>query len=366
MDQQQMKCFRFVKINDRYRICTQYHKSTKAKTAIEELCPDIWQQIFEYFNAIELFFSLAHITIAGDEVLFNRNHHFRLQKLVLDADVTTLPQKLSLGQVISLELHQNSCLNTFEQCLELRSLKLIGLPEWVICFLRKISNANIKLEQLVLTVPGIGSLYDLLASILPLFSLRRLAIYANESEEKVKAGALPLTQTKIEQFILHSCSSISWNELSYILSGLSNIRFLDVTLFHYNMNSFCWFTFPKLRYICLVLVEVSFEWIIQLVKTMPSLVKLKLKGLVDGEGFIINHKWLNLFESCSSLAIVQVNLSLERDTNYFCINMIQAALREINLNLRCIEDDCDYYFTGESQQRWWNLSGMVMKQPVHS
>ncbi|CAF4975777.1 unnamed protein product, partial [Rotaria socialis] len=179
MDQQQMKCFRFVKINDRYRICTQYHKSTKAKTAIEELCPDIWQQIFEYFNAIELFFSLAHITIAGDEVLFNRNHHFRLQKLVLDADVTTLPQKLSLGQVISLELHQNSCLNTFEQCLELRSLKLIGLPEWVICFLRKISNANIKLEQLVLTVPGIGSLYDLLASILPLFSLRRLAIYAN-------------------------------------------------------------------------------------------------------------------------------------------------------------------------------------------
>ncbi|CAF4418462.1 unnamed protein product [Rotaria magnacalcarata] len=131
------------------------------------------------------------------------------------------------------------------------------------------------------------------------------------------------------------------------------------------MNSFCWFTFPKLCYICLILVEVSFEWIIQLVKTMPSLAKLKLKGLVGGEGYIINHKWLNLFESCSSLAIVQVNLSLERDTNYFCINMIQAALREINLNLRCIEDDYNYYFTGESQQRWWNLSGMIMKQPVH-
>ncbi|CAF5185412.1 unnamed protein product [Rotaria magnacalcarata] len=99
---------------------------------------------------------------------------------------------------------------------------------------------------------------------------------------------------------------------------------------------------------------------------MPSLIKLKLKGLVGGEGFIINHKWLNLFESCSSLAVVQVNVSLEKDTNYFCINMIQAALREINLNLRCIEDDYDYYFTGESQQRWWNLSGMIMKQPVHS
>ncbi|CAF1627150.1 unnamed protein product [Rotaria magnacalcarata] len=116
-----------------------------------------------------------------------------------------------------------------------------------------------KLEQLALTVPGIGSLYDLLAAIVPLLSLRRLAIYANGSEEKVKAGALSLAQTKIEQFILHSCSSISWNKLSYILSGLSNIRFLDITMFHHNMNSFWWFTFPKLCYMCLILVEVSFE-----------------------------------------------------------------------------------------------------------
>ncbi|CAM4761621.1 unnamed protein product [Rotaria magnacalcarata] len=336
------------------------------KTTVDQLYPDIWQQVFEYLNAIELFVSFMHVTRAADEVLFNRNHHFRLRGFVVDAYVETLPEKLSPDQVISLELHQGSCLNIIEQCLALRSLKLIGRPEWIICLLRKFSNVNMKVEQLVFTVPGIGSLHDLLASIASLFSLRRLAIYANESEEKVKAGALSLTQTNVEQFILHSCSSISWNELSCMLPGLSNIRFLDITLFRYNMNSFWWFTFPKLRYICLILVELPFEWIIQLAKTMPSLIKLKLKGLVGGEGFIINHKWLNLFESCSSLAIVQVNLSLERDTNYFCINMIQAALREINLNLRCIEDDYDYYFTGESQQRWWNLSGMIMKQQVHS
>ena len=335
------------------------------KTTVDQLYPDIWQQVFEYFNAIELFVSFMHVTRAADEVLFNRNHHFRLRGLVIDAYVETLPEKLSLDQIISLELHEDSCLNIIEQCLELRSLKLIGRTEWVICLLRRISYVNMKLEQLVLTVPGIRALHDLLASITSLFSLRRLAIHANELEEKVKAGALSLTHTKIEQFILHSCSSISWNELSNMLAGLSNIRFLEITLFHHNINSSCWFTFPKLRYICLILVEVSFEWVIQLVKTMPSLVKLKLKGLVGGEGFVINHKWLDLFESCSSLAIVQVNVSLEKDTHYFCSDMIQATLREINLNLRCIEDDYEYYSDKRNDYRWWNLSGMVIKQHGH-
>ena len=38
------------------------------RTTIDQLYPDIWQQIFEYFNAIELFFSLMHITKEADEV----------------------------------------------------------------------------------------------------------------------------------------------------------------------------------------------------------------------------------------------------------------------------------------------------------
>jgi hypothetical protein len=335
------------------------------RTTVDQLYPDIWQQVFEYFNAVELFNSLVHVTIAADEVLFNRNHHFRLRGLVVDVSLQTLPEKLPLNQVVSLELHEENCLDIIEQCSEVRSLKLIGQPEWVICLLRKVSYVNMKLEQLVLVVPGIGSLYDLLTSITSLFSLRRLAIYANQLEEKIKPGALSVAQTKIEHFSLHSCSSISWNELSYMLPALSNIHFLDITLFHDNKDSFSWFTFPKLRYICLILIEVPFEWIIQLVKTMPSLIKLKLNGLIDAEGFVINYKWLDLFESCPTLDIVTVNLSLEQNTNFFPIDMIQTSLREVNLNLICMNDDCEHYSDERNQHRWWILSGIITKQHEH-
>jgi hypothetical protein len=332
------------------------------KTTLEELCPDIWQQIFEYFDPIELFYSLVHVTIAADEVLFDRNHHVHLRRLVVNAYVKILPEKLSLNQIISLELYQESCLDIIEQCSKVRSLKLTGHPPWVISQLRKISSSNMKLEQLVLVVPGIGFLYDLLESIASLFSLRRLSIHANESEEKIKTRILSVTPTKIEHFSLHACSSMRWNELVHMLPVLSNICFLDLTLFHDNKDSFCWFTFPKLRYICLTLLEVSFECIIQIVKTMPSLVKLKLNGLIDAEGFVINNRWCELFESCFSLTKVIVNLSLEKDTNYFCIDTIQTSLCEVNLNLTCIEDDCDYYSDGRNQQRWWTLSGIIIKQ----
>ena len=336
------------------------------KTTIEQLFPDIWQEIFEYLNPIELFYSLVHITTAANEVLFNRNHHLRLQRLVVNANVETLPEKLPLSRIISLELHQESCHDIIEQCLEVRSLKLIGRPEWVIYLLRKASYIDLKLEQLVLVVPAIGSLYELLGCVSSLLSLRRLAIYANQSEGKIKTRALSIAQTKIENFTLHSCSSVSWNELSYMVFALSNIRFLDITLFHNNKDSFSWFTFPKLRFIRLTLVEVPFEWIIHLVKTTPSLVKLKLNGLIDAEGFVIENKWLKLFDSCSSLDTVTVNVSLQQDTNFFCMDTIQTALREINLNLECTDDECAYYSDERNRHRWWNLSGIITKQYVSS
>jgi hypothetical protein len=331
------------------------------KTTLEELCPDIWHQIFEYFDPIELFYSLVHVTIAADEVLFDKNHHVRFRRLVVDVYVKILPEKLPLNQIISLELHQESCLDIIEQCSEVRSLKLTGQSSWVISLLRKISYSNMKLEQLVLVVSGIGSLYDLLECVASLFSLHRLSIHANESDEKIKTRNLSVRSTKIEQFSLHACSSMSWNELAHMVPVLFNICFLDLTLFHNNKDPFCWFTFPKLRYIRLTLLEVPFEWIIQIVKTMPSLIKLKLNGLIDAEGFAINNRWFELFESCFSLSTVIVNLSLEKDANYFCIDTIQTSLREVNLSLTRIEDDYDYYSDGRNQQRWWTLSGIIIK-----
>ena len=335
------------------------------RTTIDQLYPDIWQQIFEYFNAIELFFSLMHITREADEVLFNINHHFCLRGLVLDVDVRTLPEALLLNQVISLELHQKNHLDNIQQCLELRALKLIGHPQWIICLLGKISQVNLKLEQLTLVVPGIGLLHNLLACIPLLLSLRRLEIYGDESEERIKNGTSFLAQTKIEKFILHSCSSVSWNDLSYMLPGLSNICSLDITLLRFSKNSLCSFNFPKLRSVSLILLEVPFDCIIQLVTTMPSLVKLKLNGLVDADGFVINNKWLHLFEFCSSLLKVTVSLSLEQDTNSCYNELIQTILHEINLSLRCIDNDCEYYFDRRDQYQWWNLSGIIIKQDGH-
>ena len=110
-----------------------------------------------------------------------------------------------------------------------------------------------------------------------------------------------------------------------------------------------------------MLLELSFESIIQLVTITPSLRKLKLNGLVDGEGFVINHKWTSLFDLCPSLGIVIVNVSLEENTDAFQNETVQRALSGINLHLTCLDDDHDYYVTGGNQQRWWKLSGMIIK-----
>lgn len=331
------------------------------RTTIDQLYADIWQQIFEYFNAIELFFSLIHITMEADNVLLNRNSHLFLRRLVLDVQVRTLPENLFLDRVISVQLHQENCLNNIQQCLKLRSLKLVGDSEWIICLLEKISHVNMKLEQLMLVVPGIGLLHNLLASISPLLSLRRLEICGDELEEKIKHGTSFLSQTKIEQFILHSCSSVRWNDLLCMLPAMSNIRFLDITLHCLDKNSFCSFIFPKLRSVSLMLLEIPFDCIIQLVTTTPALAKLKLNGLVDAEGFVINNRWLYLFEFCPSLFKVIVSLSLESGINSSYNELIQTDLHEINLNLKCINDECEYYLDETDQHRWWNLSGTIIK-----
>lgn len=332
------------------------------KTTVSQLYPDIWLQIFEYFNANEIFFSLMHVTKAADEVLFNLNHRFRVRGLVIDAHIRTILKNLLLYQLISLELHQESYINIIEQCLELRALKLVGQPEWVISLLENVAHCIVKLEQLVIVVPGVGSLCDLLASIALLPSLYRIEIRADELEETLKGGFSFPTHTKIKQFILHSCSLITWNDLSCMLPGLANIRFLDLTVFPYNENSFYSFAFLKLRCISLRLVDVSFDEIIHLIMATPSLTKLKLNGIVYSEGFVINHKWLELFESCSSLATVIVNVSLEQDINSFFSQMFQIALSEINLNLKCTDDDSEYYLDERNNRRWWNLSGIIIKQ----
>ena len=45
-------------------------------------------------------------------------------------------------------------------------------------------------------------------------------------------------------------------------------------------------------------------------------------------------------------------MSLEQDTHFYCNELIQEALREINLDLRSMDDDCEHYLNEINQHRW--------------
>lgn len=327
------------------------------RTTIDKLYQDIWQEIFEYFNATELFFTLTHLTTEADDVLFNQNHRLCIKGLVLDTHLPAFPNKIWTNRVFSIELHEESLVSSIRQYVEIRSLKLIGSPQWVINVIGKISKVNVRLEHLTLFVPGIGLLHNFLEATSSLLSLSRLEIHGNQIEERIKTGTTFCPQTKIEQFILHSCSSVSWNDLALLLPGLSNIRFLSITLVHLKKDSFCSFICPSLHSVSLELVEVPFSTVIQLLIRMPSIVKLRLSGLVDAEGFIINNKWLTLFEVSSTLTKVIINVSVAEDTTFFYNESIESILRQINLDLRRITDDFDQI----NQHHWYSLSGTLIK-----
>jgi hypothetical protein len=326
------------------------------------LYPDIWQQIFEYFTVVELFFTFTNITSAADEVLLDRKYHLRLRGLAVDSYATNFPKQLPLDHVISLTMHDKTSSDIIEQCSELRSLKLIGEPEWAMLLLKKCLHINTKLEQLTVVIPGIKLLYGLLSCILPIGSLRRLEICADQREERITISTLSIVPSKIEQFLLHSCSEIKWDDLAYMQPGLIHVRLLDISLSYCRKKSFRPLLFPCLRSLRISLLEVSFEWIMQLVAAMPNLVKLKLTGLVDDENFAINHKWLHLLELAPTLIRIAVNISVEQTILSFFCEKLQMALHDINLSLKCMNDDCDYYSSQGNEQRWWHLTGVIIKQ----
>lgn len=334
------------------------------KTTINDLYADIWLQIFEYFNATELLTSFAHATETIDQLLFKKNQYVYLRQLILDIHMTNIPEKLPFDQVISLELHEESRIDVVDQCLKLRSLKLIGQLEWTLNILRRVSNAKINLRQLILVLPGIHLLPKIFASIPSMFSICRLEVYANQLEQKMKIGGCFRTQTNIEQFILDTCSSIGISELAYILSVFPSISYLNITLFNNNKTSSSLPILPNLRSICLKLFEVRFQWIIDLVKVTPTLTKLKLMGLIDSEGYIIDHRYIHLFQSCSSLVTVRVNVSSQIATHVFLSETNRKLLREFNLDLSSTDDDSDIFLCESNQQRWLKLSGTIVRDHI--
>ncbi|CAF1566925.1 unnamed protein product [Adineta ricciae] len=329
-------------------------------TTIHNLYTDIWQEIFQYFNALEILYSFTHLTDATDALLSNEHYRLYLRGLVVDRCTRRLPEKRFLTRIVSLELHENKHVDDIRPCSEIRSLKLIGNTQWIINVLTKATHTVSNLEQLILIIPGVGLLYDLLTCTSTFLSLRRLAIYAEDEEERVKTSTSLFRETEIEQFTLHSCSSIAWYNLAHMSRHFQNVRFLDITLFKVNRNPDILYGFPKLRSISLTLVEVPFDSIIQFVATTPALMKIRLNGLANDQGYVINNKWRDLFQPCPSLIKVTVNLSLEQDMNSFYNHIIQTALQEFNLVLKCLDGEgcCD----GAGQRHWWNLSGIIIKK----
>lgn len=111
-------------------------------------------------------------------------------------------------------------------------------------------------------IPNISSVCDLLRSIALLSSLHRLKTHTNQSDEK---KIFCRWRKKMKQLVLHACSYISWNDLSYKLP-FSTIRVIEPRLSFDNVSSFNWFSFPQLSYICQVYSKFSIYVLLELQK----------------------------------------------------------------------------------------------------
>ena len=341
-----------------------WYLSIETSTSIHDVCSDIWQIIFQYFDTTELFTTLAHLTVTADQVLFNENEHFYLRGLVINEHLEDLPMEIILNRAISLTLYDSCCLDIIEQCSKLRSLRLFGSIEWITSLIWKVISQSIKLEQLIIVISGITSLPELLAPILSIFSLRRLEICADDFKDSCRICDSNITSNNIEQFILRSSSTPNCADLLFFSFHLMKIQLLNISLITKNKSTIPSFNFRNLRTLVLGLLEVSFDWIVQVVATIPCLVKLKLNGLVNEEGFVVNERWIDLFESAHILARIFVDLSLEQGDQFYHCEKVQKRLRVFNLQLQCDDDndqDC-YQYYGRAY-RWWSLKGIIIRPP---
>ncbi|CAF1464808.1 unnamed protein product [Adineta steineri] len=355
------------------RLCTgknsENYKFTVVDTTYEEnistihdLCCDVWHQIFNYFKMMNLFKTFASITVASDQVLLNANNHFLFRGLTLHVATRNLPEQIYFNRINSLTLHETAYLTIIEHCSALRSLKLVGTTEWITSIIRTIIQRSIKLEQFTVNIDRVASLSELLKSILSILSLRRVEVWADELAEIGKLCTVAVIPSKVEQFIMSTCSTVEWNDLFHMSPYFVNIRLLSIGSISNNQKSMPSFICHNLHTLSLELHEVSFNWIAQLVATIPCLKKLELYGLVDDEGFIINQGWTHLFKSTPTLVRIFVSLSVEQGRESYQSEKIQAILRIFNLNLTCNDDENDYYLSHGNVHRWWNLRGTISRQ----
>lgn len=304
----------------------------------------------------------ASFTNASNAVMYNGNYRCLFRGLTLGPAVAEVPEMIPVNRVISLTLHENTSLKTLEHYSELRSLKLIGKTNWILSIIKSISPINIKLDQLAIITPAVKSLSEILMVVLFICSLRRLEIHTEDYAGSVEVCHLSTKINNIEQFILDSSSTIHWNELSHVLACLIQSRYLNISLIDRHPLTLPSLFLHNLRTLSIRLLEPPFDYIIQLVTIAPCLKKLKITGLVDADGFVLNQRWIRFFETALSLSRIFVNVSLERNDESYHSEEIQAPLRALNLSLECDYDDTDYAMYYGTVERWWSLKGLIIRQ----
>ena len=118
----------------------------------------------------------------------------------------------------------------------------------------------------------------------------------------------------------------------------------------------------KLRTFNIELLEVPFIFVIQLMAAVSCFAKLKITGVVNADGFVVNQKWIHIFETTPTLLRIFVRVSLkQRDESYDC-EKIQAPLCALNLSLVSLADETDCCLYYGKVSRWWSLTDIITKQ----
>ena len=280
-------------------------------TTIHDLCSDIWTNIFEYFEAIDLFTIFASITSAADQVLYNDFYGICFRAFTLKGPTTEIPAWVHMNRIISMTLYETTSIKVLVHCSELRSLKLVGEINWITSAIKTISQTSTKLSQLTIVTSVVTSLSKTLLPMLSIPSLRRLEIHLDEIVENTEVHSFFASSNSIEQLIFDSGTTINWNEFFKAAAKCISVRLLSIGLIDKNPLPITSFVFNNLRTLSLRLLEAPFSSIIQLLAITKRLVKLKLTGLSNEDGFVVNPRWNDLFEYTPTLSQVFVDLSLE-------------------------------------------------------
>lgn len=303
----------------------------------------------------------ASFTDATDEVLYNNDRRCLFRSLTIGPDVKEVPEVIPLNRIISLTLYGNASLKTLEYFSALRSLKLIGEVKWISSIIKSIQQINTNLTQLAIITPTVESLSQILTPVSSVRSLHRLEIHTGEYSGTAEICPLPTTISNIQKFVLDSSSTINWNKLPHVLVSLIESRYLSISLIDRHLISLPSWFLHNVRSLSIGLLELPFNCLINLLTATPYLMKLKISGLVDADGFVVNQRWIRTFETAPSLSRICVDLSLERSAESYDYEEIQAPLRALNLSLTCDSDDTEYYSYYGTVNRWWSLKGMIIR-----